>query len=96
MRPSQAIQSQREAIRQIVASHHARNARIFGSALYGEDTEESDLDIVVDPTEEMTMFDIGAIRHELHALLGVRVDVVTPMALPERFRAFILSEAMPL
>ena len=66
---------------------------MFGSVLRGEDTETSDLDILVDPTPETTLLDIGAIRHELHRLLGVPVDVLTPNALPERFRARDLAEA---
>lgn len=66
---------------------------MFGSVLRGEDTETSDLDILVDPTPETTLLDIGAIRHELHRLLGVPVDVLTPNALPERFRARVLAEA---
>jgi predicted nucleotidyltransferase len=44
----------------------------------------------------MTMFDIGAIRHELRELLGVPVDVLTPTALPEKFRARVLAEARPI
>ena len=38
--------------------------------------------------------DIGAIRHELLQLLGVPVDVLTPRALPEKFRAAVLAEAV--
>jgi predicted nucleotidyltransferase len=64
--------------------------------LHGEDTEESDLDILIDPTPETTLFDIGAIRHELLELLGVPVDVLTPKALPDKFRARVLAEAVPV
>lgn len=72
------------------------NARVFGSVLHGEDTEDSDLDILIDPTPETTLFDIGAIRHELLQLLGVPVDVLTPKALPEKFRDAVLAEAKPV
>ena len=77
-------------------SHCAQNARVFGSVLHGDDTEESDLDVLIDPTPETTLFDIGAIRYKLRALLGVNVDVLTPDALPESFRAAVLSEAVPI
>jgi predicted nucleotidyltransferase len=69
---------------------------VFGSVLHGEDTDDSDLDILVDPTPETTLFDIGAIRHELCKLLGVPVDVLTPNALPDKFRAAVLAEARPV
>jgi uncharacterized protein len=93
MKPSAALDRHREAIHRIVAAHRASNARIFGSALNGLDGEGSDLDIIVDPSDEMTLFDIGAIRHELGTLLGVEVDVVTPLALPTSFRDKVLAEA---
>lgn len=96
MKPSEALALHREAIRCVVASHRARNARVFGSVVRGDDTEDSDLDILVDPTPETTLFDIGAIRHELLQLLGVPVDVLTPKALPEKFRGAVLAEAVPV
>jgi predicted nucleotidyltransferase len=96
MKPSAAIAAHREAIRRVVKSHRGSNARVFGSVVHGDDTEESDLDILIDPTPETTLFDIGAIRHELLQLLGVPVDVLTPRALPEKFRATVLAEAVPV
>ncbi len=77
MKPSEALNSHRAAIRQIVESHRAVNARVFGSVLHGDDTDGSDLDLLIDPTVDTTLMDIGAIRHELLQLLGVPVDVLT-------------------
>ncbi|WP_254359363.1 nucleotidyltransferase family protein [Microbacterium hominis] len=91
-----ALDANRDAVRAIVAAHRASNPRVFGSASRGADTESSDLDLIVDPTAETTLMDIGAIRHELLELLGVEVDVVTPRALPERFRDVVVAEAVPV
>lgn len=77
----------------MVERHRARNARVFGSVLKGNDHEGSDLDLLIDPTPETTLFDIGAIQHELLKLLGVRVHVMTPDALPEAFRAEVMAQA---
>jgi uncharacterized protein len=96
MRPSEALNSHRASVRRIVEAHRATNPRVFGSVLHGHDTDSSDLDIVIDPTPETTLFDIGAIRLELRKLLGVPVDVVTPNALPDKFRAAVLAEARPV
>jgi hypothetical protein len=74
MKPSEALSANRAAIRRVVNSHRASNARVFGSAMRGEDSEHSDLDILIDPTAETTLFDIGAIRRELRELLGVTAD----------------------
>ena len=96
MKPSEALGINRDDIRRVVAAHHACNPRVFGSVLHGDDVEGSDLDILIDPTPETTLFDIGAIRHELLQLLGVPVDVLTPKALPEKFRAAVLAEAVSI
>lgn len=93
MKPSIAYQKHREAIRRIVERHHAKNPRVFGSVIHGQDTDWSDLDILVDTTEETSLFDIGAIRTELIELLGVDVDVLTPGALPDRWKMQVLNEA---
>ncbi len=96
MKPSIALETQRATIRSVVLRHRACNARVFGSVLDGNDQEGSDLDILMDPTPETTMFDMGAIRHELLQLLGVHVDVLTPNALPDSFRAKVIAEARPV
>ena len=96
MKPSQALEMHRAAIRRVVESHRVANARVFGSVLLGQDTDSSDLDLLVDPTPDTTLFDIGAMRHELGQLLGVPVDVLTPNALPDRFRARVLAQARPV
>ena len=96
MKPSDALNSNREAIRQVIASHRAINARVFGSVVHGEDTESSDLDILIDPTNETTLMDIGASRYKLRLLLGVPVDVLTPKALPDSFRNSVLAEAVAI
>ena len=96
MRPSQALKLHRDRIREIALSHRVTNVRVFGSVVTGEDTEESDLDILVDPTRDATLMDIARIQAELSNLLQVNVDVLTPNALPERFRQRVLDEAQAL
>lgn len=96
MKPSLALAQHRSEIREIVLAHRAGNARVFGSVAKGLDTEESDLDILVDPTPNTTLFDLGAIRYKLRNLLGVQVDILTPDALPDHFLQRVLSEARPI
>jgi predicted nucleotidyltransferase len=96
MKPSAALAANRAAIREIVSRHHARNARVFGSTARGEDHEDSDLDLLIDPEPGMTLFDLGAIRHEIQQLLGVRVDVLTPRALPAETLHELAADLRPL
>ena len=93
MKPSIALEAHRATIRSVVLRHRACKARVFGSVLHGDDQEGSDLDILMDPAPGTTMFDMGAIRHELMQLLGVHVDVLAPNALPDSFRARVSAEA---
>ncbi|WP_374664063.1 nucleotidyltransferase family protein [Ramlibacter sp.] len=96
MRPSDALRLHRDRIREIALDHRVTNPRVFGSVLRGEDTEGSDLDILVEPTADATLFDIGAIQYELTELLGIRIDVLTPASLPESFRHIVVSESVPI
>lgn len=94
MRPSLALQTHREAIREIALRHRVRSVRVFGSVLHGKDTEGSDLDLLVEPTSETTLMDIAKIQVEVAKLLNISVDVLTPNALPDKFRAQVLTEAV--
>lgn len=96
MKPSLALASNRDAVRRVVAAHRACNPRVFGSVVHGDDDEDSDLDILIDPTSETTLMDVAAIQVELEHLLGVSVDVLTPRALPDTFRNVVLAEAVPV
>jgi uncharacterized protein len=93
VKPSEALAVHRSEIRQIVLDRHAKNARVFGSVLHGSDSSDSDLDILIDTTHETTLFDVCAIRHKLALLLGVKVNVFTPNALPDKFRDIVIAEA---
>ncbi len=96
MKSSEALNRYRSEIRLVVAAHRADNPRVFGSVLHGTDQEGSDLDLLIDPTSETTLFDLARIKGTLESLLGVRVDVLTPRALPEHFRSRVLAEAQPV
>ena len=96
MRPSEALAKHRDEVRAIVLAHRALNARVFGSVAHGRDDEDSDLDILVDPTPDTSLFDLGAIIYKLENLLGVEVDLLTPNALPDKFRQKVLAEAQPI
>jgi uncharacterized protein len=94
MKPSEALRLHREDIRRVVAQNDACNPRIFGSVLHGDDTEDSDLDLLVDPIDGKTsLLSLVRIKREIEALLGVKADVLTPLSLNERFRREVLQEA---
>jgi uncharacterized protein len=77
MRPSVAVRANADRIRAIIARYPVHNARIFGSAARGDDLEGSDLDLLVEPTDETTLYDLAGLKLELEALLGVGVDIAS-------------------
>jgi predicted nucleotidyltransferase len=97
VKPSEALNLYRADIRRVVEMNGAANPRVFGSALHGEDTSESDLDLLVDPIDgRTTLTSLVRIKREIEALTGVSTDVLTPLALHERFRNSVLDEAIPI
>jgi uncharacterized protein len=96
MRPSEALERHREDIRRIVSENRSSNPRVSGSVLRGDDAEGSDLDLLVDPARDTSLMDIARIQGRLEQLMGITVDVLTPLSLPESFRGRIVSEARPV
>ena len=96
MRPSIALRDHIDQVRAVVARYPIHNARFFGSTSRGDDRDDSDLDLLVEPTELTTLFDLAGLKLELEALLGVRVDVATPGALPTRVGKAISDDLRPL
>ena len=96
MKPSIALDQNRDAVRDVARRYRATNPRVFGSALRGDDDDGSDLDLLVDPMPGATLFDLGGLQVELEDLLGIPVDLLTPADLPVRFRDQVIAEARPV
>lgn len=96
MRPSQLLDAHRAAVRETALRHRVREVKVFGSVIHGDDVDGSDLDVLVEPTADTTLMDIAAIQVELERLLGISVDVLTPNALPDKFRRQVMAEAQPV
>ena len=80
----------------LAASIGARNVRVFGSVLHGQDTDESDVDLLVDVPKGTTLLDMARLQSAIEKELGVPVDVLTAGDLPAKFRNVVLQEARPL
>jgi uncharacterized protein len=96
MRPSEALAAHRDELRQLISRYNVTHPRIFGSVLTGDDDENSDLDLLVDPAESTSLLTIAGLQIEAEKLLGVTVSVLTPNALPPKFRNKVLQQAEPL
>jgi uncharacterized protein len=94
---SALLRQHRSEISAAAAAVGASNVRVFGSVARGQDTPESDIDLLVDfPAGELGLFPLLQLADAVEQIVGRPVDVaaVEIMAAPVRDRA--LAEAVPL
>ena len=89
MRPSEALKLHKDAILEVLARYPVKNPMLYGSVLKGKDTEESDIDIMVEKTGRLTLFDLQEIEDELFKVTGVKVDVRTSGDFSDRVKKYI-------
>jgi len=90
------IEQNREDILRLAHAHKIVSVRLFGSCARGEDTAESDVDLLVKPGEGAGGFDLGGFLMDVQDLLHRKVDVVTERALHPLIRKRVMQEAQPL
>ena len=54
-----------------------KKAALFGSYVRGDNTEESDIDILVELPDSATLFELGGLKISLQEELNKKVDIVT-------------------
>lgn len=67
---------------------------IFGSYVRGEQSEKSDLDILIDFYEKPDLFEFIEIEEYLSKLVGTKVDLIMKSALKPYISKYILEEAV--
>ncbi|SPE51243.1 DNA polymerase beta domain protein region [Verrucomicrobia bacterium] len=90
------LNERRTEILRLAERYRTGKVRVFGSVARGDNTEASDLDLLVTPRPGCSLFDLGGLLEDLQDLLGCRVDLVTEDGLKPRLRERVLREAVPL
>ncbi len=90
------IQQQKKNILAIAKQHGLVRLRLFGSVVRGEETPQSDIDLLVDLEPGRSMFDLGGALIQLQELLRRKVDIVTEGGLHWYLKEKIMQEAVPL
>ena len=83
-RPSTLLREHRAEVLALAAANHAGDVRVFGSIARGEDTPDSDIDLLVRFESGASLFDLVRFAEKLEAMLGVHVDVLSENGLDER------------
>ena len=89
------IVERRDQIMQTASNYRVSNIRVFGSQLRGEETADSDLDLLV-VFEKPNLLDQIALKQDLEDVLGMSVDILTDDAIHPLLKSRILEEARPL
>jgi predicted nucleotidyltransferase len=90
------LRRRRRAVLEAAARGGASNVRVFGSVARGEETEQSDVDLLVDLDTEVGLVGLAGLAREIGDVLGVDVDVVPADSLKPAMRDQVLAEAIPL
>ena len=96
MQRDKVLRKLRENLPELRRRFAVRSLKVFGSVARDEATETSDVDILVEfaPQARVGLFKFLELKTELEALLGTKVDLVTPDAIKRRMRERILGEAI--
>ena len=80
----------------ILKAAGARRASIFGSYARGQQNEKSDVDILIELPEGLSLFDFIEIQQNLEAALRKKVDLVEYKAIKPLLKKYILKDVMPV
>jgi len=83
----------RERVEEICRRNDIDTLLLFGSVARGEETEESDVDLLVRFARPKSLLDLVRIEREFSEALGRRVDLLTEGSLSPYLRERILGEA---
>ena len=97
MKLQQLLKEKREDILAVAARHGAFNVRVFVSVARGEETEDSDIDLLIDyDLTKISAWFPGGLLMDLQDLLDRKVDVVTEQGLSHLIKDRVLAEAKSL
>lgn len=81
-----------EKIIEILKRNGVKKAAVFGSFARGEEKKNSDIDILVDAPDEMSLFGVIRLERELKEAVKRKVDLVTYDSIHPLIRDIVLSE----
>ncbi len=90
------IQILRDVKAYLKKKYKVKTIGAFGSVVREEQTENSDIDVLVDFEQGADLFDLVGLGFFLEEKLGSKVDVVSQRALRKEIKQNILHEVIPV
>ena len=86
------IEDIKRKILPILQRHRVKRAGLFGSCVRNEMKENSDIDILVEIEEDISLLDFVGIKLEIEEALGRKIDIVEYNTIKSLFKERILRE----
>ena len=80
----------------ILKKHKVRKAGFFGSYARGEGRKKSDVDILVELEDSLSLLDIIKIKLELEKAVRKKIDLVEYETIRPELKKIILGEEVPI
>lgn len=90
------LRHRRELVERLARANSVESVRVFGSVARMEEGPDSDVDLLVDPGPQATLFDLAQFEIDLESLFDRPFGVVSSRSLDPERDAGILAEAIAL
>jgi len=92
MSRSELISMLKQLNEEIKQKFKGRIIGLFGSYARGEETDQSDIDLLIEKEANISLFVLGGMKVYLEEKLNKKVDIVTTAALREEIKPYIMNE----
>jgi hypothetical protein len=86
------LQNKQHLIADIAQKNDVSYLAIFGSYARNEQTQDSDLDMLVDFDKQKGFFELVGLEEQLSSTFGIKVDLVTKNGLSKRIAPYIQDD----
>jgi len=90
------LRRRRQDILDLAERHGVQILGVFGSVARGEDRPDSDVDLLVQFPDQMSLFAVASIQNELEELLGAPVDLIPAAGLKNGVRPAVEADLVVL
>ena len=90
------IENVKSMVVPVLEKYQVKKASFFGSIARGKLEKESDIDILVELSDEWSLFDFIGLKNELEDAVGRKVDLVEYETIKKPLKERILSEQVPI
>ena len=81
-------------IKTILQEHDIKKADIFGSVAYGEETNKSDVDLLVEMPRDSTLLGFVRLKKALENKLSKKVDLVEYDSIDSQLAPYVFSKTI--